>query len=101
MQYHEFLRMGGFTMKEVPYDTYAKYIEKAYMERDDLFPDKESIISYFKAMGVYGLTAPFLAGIDAVRKAITNLNQQSIGGGFEMLLNLAISTAELPPRLKY
>lgn len=99
MLYEEFLRKGGFSREEVTLKMYAK-IEKLYMERDDLFPDQESVIEYFKTAGIYGFTPRFVAAIDAVRQAVTNLNQIAIGNCFEPLLKLALASAELPPRLK-
>lgn len=100
MQYHEFLRKGGFTMDEVSFHAYSQYIEKAYMERDSLFPDQESVISHFKATGICGFTKHVLDSVDALRKAITNLRQVSFDDDYNVMLDLALRTAELPPRLK-
>lgn len=94
MQYHEFLRKSGFTMEEVSYTAFHYYIEKAYMERDEMFPDQESIINYLKAAGIVGALPYILDKVDAVRRAIIDLNQCASKENFGALLELALNTAK-------
>lgn len=91
-------------MDEVSFHAYSQYIEKTYMERDDLFPDQEAVIRHFKATGILGFTRRALDRVDALRKAITNLRQISLDDHlddhYDVMLDLALRTAELQLRLK-
>lgn len=93
MQYEEFLRKGKFTREEVPLRMYRE-IEKVYMERDDLFPDQESIISYFRIGGIMALSRTVLRNLDALRSALREAKRYDCLYG--LLIDTAFRTAGVP-----
>lgn len=92
MQYHEFLRKSGATSEDVSLFDYERYIEKAYMERDDIFPDQEAVIGWYKAAGLGGFSKFALQKLDALRQAIGEVRRNLPAISDEML-DLAARTA--------
>lgn len=71
MQYHEFLRIAGTNEDVCPPEAYAM-IELAYMENDDLFPSKRSVVAYWKSFGVIGFTRDYLLRLRTAIEALRN-----------------------------
>ena len=99
MLYEEFLRKGGLSQEEVPLKMYAK-IEAIYMERDDLFPDQESVIAHFKTLGSYGFAKPFIDAIDGIASTLGHLSRIAPEAAIRPAISLALKSAGIALELK-
>ena len=90
MQYREFLQMAGVTERDVPLLNYYT-IERQYMERDDLFPDKDAVVAHYHRFGWRGFTDQFMRQLDTLRITVLSLKAY-YANDFEGMLNLALTT---------
>ena len=74
MQYQEFLRLAGVTEREVTRLDY-RAIERLYMERDDLFPDKDAAVTHYRRFGWRGFSKDFVRHLDALRDTVHTIER--------------------------
>ena len=99
MLYEEFLRKSGATGAQVSFKQYSQLIEKAYMERDQLFPDQDAVIRHYRKTGLAGFMKAPLDGAEALRKAMESLRRASYRDSFAAMLDLALaSVGQTGPR---
>jgi len=90
MQYQEFLRLAGVTEREVTRLDY-RVIERQYMERDDLFPDKDAVVDHFHRFGCRGFDHRFIERLDTLRAAVLSARAFcAYTGNFEGMLNIVL-----------
>ncbi len=90
MQYREFLQMAGITERDMPILNYYT-IERQYMERDDLFPDKDAAVAHYRRFGWRGFTDQFMRQLDALRSSVLSV-KADYPNDFKGTLDLALTT---------